>query len=58
MRLAVCVAILGELPALRDNVCAPREKAAQRPVRLTIKQPGQTAAARIAQNAQVEITRS
>jgi hypothetical protein len=30
MRLGVLVAILGELPDLRDQVCAPRKKPARR----------------------------
>jgi hypothetical protein len=30
MRLGVLVAILGEMPALRDKVCAPRETVSHR----------------------------
>ncbi|MDQ3284084.1 MAG: hypothetical protein M3Q69_22010 [Acidobacteriota bacterium] len=59
MRLAICVAILGERPEMRDNFCARREKHPQHHhhVRLPIKQ--QEPAARASAHApRIDFTRS
>jgi hypothetical protein len=47
MRLGVLVAILGEMPALRDKVCAPRETAPHRePAKAAEKRPPKPALSR------------
>jgi len=49
MRLGVLVAILGELPDLRDQLCAPREKPPRREIapRADHQQPSASRAQRV-----------